>query len=77
VDHLLAPVNGFAERAQRPACDDEQAASFVAGDEENFVPRQAALDRAFGQRAKLRLLEFAEELRSFQRSDFVRDYSAP
>jgi hypothetical protein len=74
---LLAPVDAFAERAQRPACDDEQAASFVSGDEENFVARQSALDRALGQRAKLRLLEFAEELRSFQRRDFVSGHSAP
>jgi anaerobic selenocysteine-containing dehydrogenase len=50
VDHLLAPVNAFAERPQRPAHDDVQAASFVSGDEENFVARQAAFDRAFGQR---------------------------
>jgi hypothetical protein len=53
----------------------EQAVSFVSGDEENFVTRQAAFDRAFGQRAKLRLFEFAEELRSFQRGDFVRDHA--
>src|SRR5262249_51906587 len=71
VDHLLAPVNSFAERAQRPAGYDEQAASFVSGDEENLVARQAALDRPLGQRAKLRLIEFAEKLRFFQRGDFI------
>jgi len=51
----------LAERAQRAACDDVQAASFVSGDEENFVARQAAFDRALGKRAKLMLLEFAAE----------------
>ena len=60
MDYLLAPVNAFAERAQRPVYDDIQATSFVSGDEENFVARQTAFDRALGQRANLRLFEFAE-----------------
>jgi hypothetical protein len=77
VDHLLAPVNTFAERPQRPAHDDVQAASFVSGDEENFVARQAAFDRPFGQRAKLRLFEFAEKLRLFQRGDSIDNVEKP
>jgi hypothetical protein len=51
------------------------AISRPTGSQENFVARQAAFDRALGQRAKLRLLEFAEKLRSFQRGDFVRDHA--
>ncbi len=76
MNHLLAPVNAFAESAQRPACDDVQAASFVSGDEENFVASQAAFDRALGQRPKLSLFKFAEELRSFQRGDFIDNHTA-
>jgi|SRR5215470_7843813 len=55
MDHLLAPVNAFAERAQRPADDDVQPASFVSGDEQNFVARQAAFDSALSFQAARKL----------------------
>lgn len=39
VDHLLAPINAFAERAQRAPDDDKQPARLIAGDEQYLVAR--------------------------------------
>src|SRR5205085_2055496 len=71
VDDLLAPLDTLAESAHRPLDDDEEAARLLARDEEHLVAREAAPDRAPGERAERAAAQPPEERSAPEGRDLV------